>query len=325
MSLKKKRIFLAVLGIMLVFLSGCGKSEDKAAVGGQAADKEGDTVTLPDGTVIRSDGTVDLAMNSCYWGMFDVSGNILNGYDLLSVNNDVIAGTIVLGQNLEREETEYTLIILVDYEQKSFSVNGQTYSDYRFTLDAQDSIDIDFELACPENAKILTGLIIFEPQLRELSVERFGEFCSTAQHFYSMSCRLGEYQYDESEYEFCTEFHTTDFNSETIYMSKDLEERKPMPACESGGDVNVFIGNGGRDVEETYVMLAFLDWKQSPIEGEPYKLLKIAGDKVYRYGLTVPEVKEAAPYQLFMLENPFRHAGGDYFGAANRTIIYPKY
>lgn len=309
---------------MLLF-SGCGRFEEKVAVEGQALDKEGDIITLPDGTAVFPDGTMKLAVGSCSWGMCDASGNMLHNGDVLPVKNGVISGTVSFRQNLLKEKTEYALIILVDYEKKSFSVGGQTYSDYRFTLAKEDSIDIDIELALPENAKILTHLIVYEPQLRELTWEGEGRaefFDATA--LYATSYCLSEYQYDEADYEFCGELNTFGSRNAGIFMTKDLEENMVMPTCYSGDDVKILLGNAGQDAEKTYVMIAFLDWEQSPIGGEPYKLFKLAGRESYYYDLTVPEVNEASPYQIFLLENPFHHAMGDYFSGTHRTIINPK-
>lgn len=324
MKLRKKRITIAICWVMLIFLSGCSELEVKVTVEEQASDKEEDVIALPDGTAVYPDGTMKLAVGSCSYGLYDTLGNLVQSGDTLPVKNDLISGTVSFRQNILKEKTEYLLMILVDYEKKCFSVGGQTYSDYSFTLAGEDSIDIDIELAFPENAKILTYLIVYEPQLTDLTFESEGreEFLAT-RNFYTISCYLSEYPYDETDYEFCDDLNAINYNSAGIFMTKDLAEEIVMPTCGSGEDIKILLGNTTDD-EKTYVMLAFLDWEQSPIEGEPYKLFKLAANKSYYYNLTVPEVNEASPYQIFLLENPFHHFMGDWSLGTFRTIINTK-
>ncbi len=324
MKVRKKGMSLVVLGIMLIFISGCGKIEGQTVAEVSTSNNE-DVITLSDGTIIYPDGTMKLALGASAWGMYDFSGNLLHNGDILPVRNDRIAGKISFFQNLPREKTEYALIILVDYEMKYFSVEGKTYSDYRFTLAGEDSIDINIELALPENAKVLTQLIVFEPGLKELAWEGEGcaDFLDTT-IFYATSYCLREYQYDEADYVFCNDLKKSASQNMSIFMAKDLEEPMVMPTCNSGDEVKIFLGNGGLDIETTYLMIAFLNWEQSLIEGEPYKIFKLTGAESYYYDLTVPEVDEASPYQVFLLENPFRHRMGDYYTGTLRTIIQSK-
>lgn len=115
----------AILGILLVSLSGCSKSDGKITTEEQIADQEGDVITLPDGTVVNPDGTMELAMGSYSHALYDTSGNLVQNGDILSVQNDRISGTVSFQQNSPREKTEYALIVLVDYEKKSFSVGDR--------------------------------------------------------------------------------------------------------------------------------------------------------------------------------------------------------
>lgn len=184
---------------------------------------------------------------------------------------------------------------------------------------------IDVEVS--EDAKILTYLIIYEPQLRELTWEIEGrdELYSTSGYF-AESYYLNEYQYDETDYEFCEDLNTIDIYGQHagIYMTKDLEKRTIMPNCNGGDNVKLILGNVREGVGSTYVMIAFLDWEQSAIEGEPYKLVKLEKDKIFYFDLTVPEVEEATPYQVFLIQNPFHPFQLGEYSVTSRTIIHPK-
>ena len=314
-------MFLAISGMLLVSLSGCSKSEEKITAEEQISVQAGEVITLPDGTAANPDGTMNLALGSYSYSLHDTSGNSVQNGDILSVENDLISGTVSFRQNSPKEKTEYALIVLVDYEKKRFSVGGQMYSEYLFTLASEDSIDIDIELALPDHAKILTYLIVYEPQLTDLTFEKEGqgEFLETC-YFYTASCYLDEYQYNETDYDFCDDLNVYSDNRAGIFMTKDLTEMMVMPTCNSGDDVKIQLGNS-HNYETTYIMLAFLDWEQSPIEREPYKLFKLAASKSYYYDLTVPDVKDASPYQIFVLENPFHPSLRDIPSGTLRTIV----
>ena len=322
--MKSRKIFLAILGILLFFLSGCSKSEGKTTTEEQTSVQEGEVITLPDGTIVNPDGTMNLAFGSYSYGLRDTLGNRVQNGDILFVENDTISATVSFQQNSPKEKTEYALIVLVDYEKKSFSVGGQTYSEYLFTLASEDSIAIDIELALPNHAKILTYLIVYEPQLADLTFEKEGQgdFLETS-YFYTTSCFLDEYQYDETEYEFCDDLNAYSHNRAGIFMTKDLDEMMVMPTCNSCDDVIVQMGNS-HNYDTTYIMLAFLDWEQSPIDGENYKLFKLAANESYYYNLTVPEVKESSPYQIFLLEAPFHPSLRNIPSGTLRTIINPR-
>ena len=322
--MKLRKIFLAISGILLVSISGCSKSEGKITTEEQISVQEGEVITLPDGTAVNPDGTMNLALGSYSYILHDTSGNSVQNGDILSVENDLISGTVSFRQNSPKEKTEYALIVLVDYEKKSFSVGRQMYSEYLFTLDNEDSIDIDIELALPDHAKILTYLIVYEPQLANLTFEAEGrgEFLET-HYFYTASCYLDKYQYDETDYDFCDNLNAYPDNRAGIFMTKDLTEMMVMPTCSSGDTVKIQLGNM-HNYETTYIMLAFLDWEQSPIEGETYKLFKLSADEGYYYDLTIPEVKDASPYQIFVLENPFHPSLRDIPSGTLRTIVNPK-
>ena len=319
--MKLRKIFVVILSIMLVSLSSCSKSEGKITAEEQISVQEGEVITLPDETAVNPDGTMNLALGSYSYCLHDTLGSSVQNGDILSVENDLISGIVSFRQNSPKEKTEYALIVLVDYEKKSFSVRGQMYSEYLFTLDSEDSIDIDIELALPDHAKILTYLIVYEPQLTDLTFEKEGrgEFLETC-YFYTASCYLDEYPYDETDYDFCDDLNTYSDNRAGIFMTKDLAEMMVMPTCNSGDDVKIQLGNS-HNYETTYIMIAFLDWEQSPIEGEPYKLFKLAANEGYYYDLTVPEVKDASPYQIFVLENPFHPSLRDIPFGTLRAIV----
>lgn len=92
-------------------------------------------------------------------------------------------------------------------------------------------------------------------------------------YFYTISCYLSEYPYKEADYKFCDDLSADSHNSAGLFMTRDLSEMMVMPTCNSGDNVRIYLGNA-HNYETTYVMLAFLDWEQYPIDGENYKLFK---------------------------------------------------
>ncbi len=325
--LKKGMPFISLLTICLLLLSGCSKNElsgsDKIGSDTQQ-EAEKDTVTLPDGSIVYSDGSMKLEEGSVSYGLYDPYGKLVQTGDTLPVLNDLITGTVSFQQNLPGNEIEYSLIVLVDYIQKSFSVDGQSYAAYLFTLQAEDIIDINIELALPENAKTLTFLIIYEPNMMDLTfdTEEGRNNLFNTSMCRTITCYLSDYEYNESDLSFCEDSVTCNANTSGLFLTKDLEEQSVMPSCNSNDIAKAVFGNS-TDQDKTYVMLAFLNWEQYPIENEPYKLFRVKARQGYYYDIKMPEVDTASPYQIFFIENPFNPTLRDWNLGTMRTIIIP--
>ena len=326
----KLKMGLVLITICLLY-SGCtnvGEKKHNDAISEyiEQSSDDGDVITLPDGTIVYPDGTMLLAEGSYSNGLEDPFGDQLvqNG-DTLVVKDDKIAGTVTLQQNIPGEQIEYSLIILVDYVQQIFFVNEHQYLDYSFELTEADMVEIVFELPLPENVSIFTYLIVYKPNLDELTFESEGrkDFLSTSL-FFSTNCYLKDYEYREDEYVFSDDFILLDVNpSGGPFLTKTLQELIPMPSCIGGDDAVKFVFGNATSSETTYAMIAFENWVQVPIYGDDYKLVKFDANKTYYLELVMPDVEDITPYQVFLIPNPFNHTMYEMGSSTLRTIIQP--
>lgn len=316
---KKIVLFLAVT--ILSVLVGCDSFVEENTFF-EKKESLDEIIELPDGSIVYPDGTMKLAEGSVSYGFYDANGNLMQTGDTLVVTDELIHGMVSFQQNIPEETIEYSLIILIDYIQNNFSVDGKSYSNYSFSLKEEDIINIEFELSNFESAKTLTILFVTEPNLTELTFdtkEGRNDLFQTASSR-TITCYLNEQNVNEKKLDFCEEMHSYDQNSSNLFITKDLEEQRVMTTCNSGDKVKILFGNS-TEYEKKYVMLAFVDWEQSTIDGEPYKLFKLDAEQGYYYDLIIPNVNETSSYQIFMIENPFSPSLRDWSLGSLRTII----
>ena len=325
-----KKYILSIFCICFIALSGCDNQnitkhetiDDTLNYNQQSAEKK----VYPDGSIGYSDGTMILAEGSFAHSLRDsINHQKINQQDILKNVNGTINGIVTFQQNIPAE-AEYLLIIMIDYIQQPFSVDGQEQLFYSFNLSGDDKIEINIELKYPENSKELTYLIVSEPNMKDLNIETNEGWNNLflTQSIYKGSCFLNDRTFEEDQYNFDQDFYEIDKSAAiNCFLTKDVKNFTVMPSCNSNdGDIKLAFGNV-LSTDTNCIMVAFLNWEQVPIRGDTYKLVKIKGDKNYYYDLDIPSVNEPSSYQVLIFYNPFnKKESGMEPASSFRTIIY---
>jgi len=305
----KLSILTAVVCLITCTLIGCNKNDksDTITNTNDAGGGKESTIELDNGSVYHEDGTLTLGQGVCANGFYDETNRIVNSGDIIYPTNGKIAGYIGFEQNIP-QKNNYLLILMIDFEQQDFVVNGKNYKNYSFSLEGYDGVDIPIELKLDNNeAKEFTYLIVSEPEIKELSFEKEGGWAQLNQTKFTFSGRflMNDNVYQESLLQLNQSYNTLDKNI-NIYceVTKDLKGFTVLPMSKSRDDVKLAFGT--EQDNEKCVIIAFLDWNQIPIiENQLSFIVELQEDKITYYDIILPQVETDSAYQVFMFKKPF--------------------
>ncbi len=296
----KKVVF--IINIIIIFLSGCGNIENQDEI-----PSEKESVILSDGMGFNSDGTVTLADGCFAFGLQNPeTKEILNKGERLLINESGTDAVISLEQNVS-QRVEYLLIIMVDYIQQDFFVNGELYRAYPFSLEGYDGIDIEVDLSNGTKGRELEYFFVVLPNEKDLSIdsaEGWDLMFKTQTMFEGRFLLQGD-DWKEEEVVFDEGYTVADKGISNICtLTQNEKKLTAMPFCHGGERVKLALGTEAEE-DETCAIVAFLNWEQVPIQGDMNKMVKLEHDKIFFYDLTMPEVEEPTPYQVFVFMKPF--------------------
>lgn len=290
-----KRIILLFVIILFLIISVCftgNKTElSKEGIAVNGGPEAG-------GFIYRPDGTIELGEGLVAHGFFDVSGKLVKEGNLYLPVDGVVKGTVNLQQN--REETNYMLIVLIDYRQHTFLIDGNRYQNYPFTLSGNTEINIDIEVELEgKSARELVFMIVEEPENMKLSYEN----ASASRNYYASRIQLNE---EDVELNYSVQYREMPFVSNYMFELAKSHKSVKMLLNSKGGDwVELALG-GQNEKDMKYAIIAFAGWKQCPIwKNEMLQYVSVpAGRNIY-FSIQLPEVDEDTPYQIFGFENPY--------------------
>lgn len=286
--------------------------------------------TSAEGDIYYTDGTLKLAEGGVNWKLDDLDHKIYNHDRTADIVDGTFSAILKYQQNLPGI-TEYAFILMVDFKQVEFEVDGVSYRNYRFSLEGEDECQIEFKLTdLSEDAHEMEYIIFTEPDCTELSFTDEGweniymteDICAERLLFSSSKGHPDDLKYIKG-IQFSLE---EDENYDGASLSKYKEYINIFPKAESGNKAYFFIGNPYEE-ETEFVAVAFCNWEQINIlPDEEGFHVKIPPHELDYYELDLPEVNEDSPYQIVMFSNPYENVGyfNSSFFSTTRTIIRRK-
>lgn len=276
----------------------------------------------------NNDGTVTLGSGMLANGFYDINTNkIINSGSLLEPSNGKIQGQVSFKQNIS-EKRNYLLIIMIDYKQHDFIVNNSVYNTFPFSLKGEDGLRINVEITnIKSDEHEFSYLIIPEPDITKLSIDNSNEWNKLlmTSNIYWWRLLLNDLNKNNLEYDksYVKMDSQTNFG---IQLTKSHESVTAMPSCTSMDDVELILSNiNNYDME--YVLIAFLNWKQSPFTvNDMMKLIDIPSKSTIYFKLKIPNVKKDTPYQIIAIPKPFSNNLKSMTPPIStlRTVVLPK-
>lgn len=267
------------------------------------------------GLTYKADGSIELGEGFVSYGFYSTDGKLVEHDDLYSLTNGIFNGTYKFNQN--REESNYMLIVLVDYLQYPFQADEKIDDKYLFTLTGSSGASIDVEIDLrKQDAREITFLIVEEPYHMNLTNNNI----LASRSIYTTRVQLTQ---DKTDIEFDDTYHEMQPLSHPMFeLSKSHKDVRMTPECISGETIELMMG-GSENEDMEYAVAAFSNWEQVPLwNNEMVQFVKIPAGKNIYYEIPLPEVEEDTPYQIIEFEWPFTKQEFGTFGKATlRTII----
>ncbi|MCM1257119.1 MAG: hypothetical protein NC124_20190 [Clostridium sp.] len=244
------------------------------------------------------------------YGLYDLEGKLYHNTDNpVSITDGTFSATCSFGQEDYSGIRNYVLIIMVDFKQTEFEVDGKSYRNYRFSLEDESKCEIEFKLYnLPGDAYEMEYLVFDEPDCMEFSfsdvilgnlfyintayIERF--------RFSSSEKPSGSLKYIEGTQVPLEEGQSFDGVS---LFKKDIAT--DVTEAESGTKICLSIGNRYEE-DADFATVAFCNWEQVDIlPGEEVFYAKLPPDTPYYYEIDLPKVKENSSYQVVTFDLPF--------------------
>lgn len=195
-------------------------------------------------------------------------------------------------------DAKYGLLVLVDYLQVNFLVNGEQYSFYPIKLGANETIELELEVQELDDANDILYLIVFQPdyQLEEGDISRAMDLFLDS--YIKSPLNEGEKSMDELLFEKPSQISQEGVNSDQMRLLREMNEFILMTRAKSEEEIYFEIGN---DLEQDipYSIIALQNWEQIPFEnGDLIKHVKVKPGNSHYYDLTLPSVDDNVNYQL---------------------------
>lgn len=281
--------------------------------------------------VFNDDGTVTLPLNAVGHGVRDPkTSKTISFKDVISPVQGKVNVVYEIQQNMP-EAKEYILLILVDDEQRKFTLNGNELMSYTFTLGRESKLLLNIEIAADEKSDHDMMFVIFqEPNYMETDDAMGAVGIRPA---YSSRFLLQNVSDKSPDLKYIKGDKTVEYRSDLrdIFITNDVEVLTVHSVSEGGQKMEAVLSNN-RDHEIIYAVGSFLDWKQYPFEdGDMVKYIKIPPQSTKVFELTIPDVSRVTPYQVFATPCGYWFDDDVEFdtslyrlSASIRTIVTPK-
>ncbi len=264
-----------------------------------------------DGPVYNDDGTVTLPEGFTGQGLYNVeTGKIIDGGTVIEVTDDTFRGSVHFQQNFPMEKS-YLLIVLIDYMQHEFYVEGQCFRSYPFRLTGESEISLEVMVPLSEyEGSEISILIVPNPETKSYMIN--GEydwdsmFDDRRPHILRFSLERDYQEKEEQEFPANYESFQAEAGTTGFELVKPREELKVCVEGKVGERLDLAVMNQADGAEETtYVIMGFVDWEQVPVDGEhlKYYVTVKPGTSVY-IPVILPEVTEPSVFQIIAFSEP---------------------
>ncbi|MGE6347774.1 hypothetical protein ACQKIY_01920 [Bacillus mycoides] len=252
--------------------------------------------------------------NTVSYGLKDAQGqHIDNGSEIIGENNKINV-SLSFVHNID-EDRKYGLIILEDYEQKSFKIEDTTneVSHYSFDMKPNSSITTKIHLHISPNASELTFLIIKKPEykLKDNDLNK----AAILEEVLSMRYSINTHHNDNEK------IKPTPVQPKTVLKDNLYEplfvtrnEEKLQTVLYENEDKELTISNGNETKEEmSYAIVAFKDWEQIEIlNSKKVAYTTVAPETRQIFNFTLPTVEQESNFQLVAFPFPYKVSQDNY-------------
>lgn len=242
------------------------------------------------------------------FGVYNKENKIIDNGTTISYESDIIKHQIEITQNLQAKR-EYKLIVLVDFIQTNFIVDGKEYESYNIFLNEKDAKKINIKIKnIPQHAHELDYIIIKNPNYKVSKNEI--ERAHILQEIMSLRYKLLDESVDISYKK--NYIQSTEKPLDNIFVSYDENKLTIPTIIKQNQNLFTVLGNFNNTTID-YAVILLKDWKQINIRGEDkvefFKLM--ANQRIY-FPLNNSSFKVGSNYQLIAFSNPFKFSLDDY-------------
>ncbi|TDL82432.1 hypothetical protein [Peribacillus frigoritolerans] len=208
--------------------------------------------------------------------------------------------------NFINTSREYMMLVLVDFKQHEFKINGESKTTYSFLAKPNETENVPFSIEIPDKASELTILVIKEPNkittntkeidkiitLQEVLPLRFNLNTNTQETILSTLKSL------EVEKNVPIENMFISYSKQELNITLDYPNEKPL-----------YMHIGDFENGKTPVaIVAFNNWKQTPLNGEYINFAEVSKQmKVYKV-----DKLDNGIIQILSFPKPFNVTTDDY-------------
>lgn len=331
--MKKEKITVFIMFFCAIVFLGCGKGESGAgkkeaekaestaveavkteeAVRAEETAKAEETVKAEalDGPVYNDDGTITLPEGGSAYGFYDLETNkIIDSGTTIEITDDILQGSIHFHQNFPVERS-YLLIVLIDYIQHEFYLEGQCFRCYPFQLEGDVEVYLDISVPLSESeGHEFAYMIVPNPETKPYLIN--GEYDWDTM-FGDRRPKIGRYNLNcnfqkSEEQEFPTNYEIVQTEAGTVGFELVKSRENPVICVEGKGgeQLDLEVPNQTAEEEEiTYVVMGFVDWEQVSVDGEHLKYYVTVQPGTSAYiPVILPEVTEPSVFQIIAFSEP---------------------
>ncbi|MFJ7752950.1 hypothetical protein ACQKGI_15615 [Peribacillus muralis] len=263
--------------------------------------------------------------NTISYGLLDDDGKVMNNGSTLEPINNKLEYTLSLSNFIEVER-EYAVMVLRNFEQTPFTVEGKPYSVYTFKAKPNKSIEFDLSVATNDRTTEIDYLIFKKPNnlIDKLDISKMDTLQEVLPMRFMVKSKGEE---PKAAADLIPDDMVKEGPNDTIFVSKQKEELIILPAAKSGEHVFLSVGNIG-EKEENYNIIALNEWQQVSL-GKDQLVGHVAVNpgerKVFEYKL--PQVRHDSNFQVIALPKPYEVSESDYestdVSGSIRMVIKP--
>lgn len=229
----------------------------------------------------------------------------------IEINNKFIFSL----SNFINSSREYMMLVLIDFKQHEFKIDGENKITYSFLATPNETKNIPFSIEIPEKASELTVLVFKEPNKVTTDIKELDKII-TLQEVLPLRFNLNNTIQENDSSTLKTLGVVKDVPTENIFLSYSKQKLKITLDYPHGKPLYMHIGDF--ENEETPVaIVAFKNWNQIPLNGKDVNFVKASNQmKVYK----IDELDQGI-IQILSFPNPFKVTNEDY----NSQNVYSSF
>lgn len=235
-------------------------------------------------------------------GILDKNKKLIDNGSNISFEGNTTLNHILQINQKDNVLKEYLLIILEDFNQIKFSINGDLVDKYIFALDAIDNIDINIELNLSDTSGELCYLVIPRPnqELTELNLNQQ----LSLQNVFTTRFKLNNCS---KNVEYFNNPESSDSNTiPELFVSNSKDELKIFNEISEKEYIYLTIGNVFSEPLD-YAIVSFHDWTQSSIDNTSFiKYVSLKPNTTAIEKIQLPEVNNDTNVQFISFPLPYK-------------------